>query len=132
VAKRTFYHVSPAVNRESILQHGLDRSRGAQAWPSDYDYPPGIYLFGDLEDAWLYRMDDLRGVVGVEAADIYEVELDEDDLLHDPGVHANQDLWYVDVPVPRSNVRLLEPAKHSWRTRTDPYLPSAPHREPGP
>lgn len=47
----TFFHAAPRHARESILQHGLDATKGAKMW-EQADYPTGNYLYRTYDDAY--------------------------------------------------------------------------------
>jgi len=117
VSRRTLYHVSPSVNRASILAHGLDpRRMGAApgiAGSERRELDGGVCHDRDEVD-WFAEM----GLRHLDAVDVWEID--------DPGSvlqtsTANYD--YLPVPVPPERVRLLE-------TRTAPREPEQPEAMP--
>jgi len=56
LAMPTYYHVTPEHNRDSILQHGLDYTRGEEVWPGEdgEEYQRGNFFWDDKEDAHAY------------------------------------------------------------------------------
>jgi hypothetical protein len=105
------YHVSARANRDSILAHGIDWTRGeplhadlfgGPEYGSD-DYPQANYLFGDRSEldhyAWRFGDDD-------GPADIWQVDLTaiREEPWPDP---QGGNAWTLDDPIPASALRLL-------------------------
>lgn len=102
------WHVTPAVNRRSIDQHGLDWSRmgtvggiaaGAFAPKGTVYAPemPGVFLCGAWED-----VDFFLGFGQHPLVDVWEVDVKGLDLRDGP------DGWLIHLnPIPRDRIRLV-------------------------
>lgn len=111
----TGYHTSPAINRESIEEHGLDPAKGESGY--SIDYPSGVYLFGSRDHAEQYRGireqedSDLYGAAEDTSYDMYEVTVPKksvrQDPFHDDESGLGKTSVYVPGPVPRSSLRRL-------------------------
>lgn len=97
------FHVSSALNRESIRAHGLDWTRmGAAPGIAGSTRPEakGIFLCPDRYEAdWFAQMNKTGGPVDIWAVD----GIDEDDL-----VPNGSGFGYFPTPVPASQITLVE------------------------
>lgn len=106
-ATGTWFHVTFAENRESIMRHGLDWRRmagGGIAGSIEAEWP-GVFLCADLEDA-----DSFAGMGRRDLVDIWAVELDGVWLEGDPGsAGGGGDNWMIcPEPIAPSRLRLVE------------------------
>ncbi|HEY6276534.1 MAG TPA: hypothetical protein VIX86_09405 [Streptosporangiaceae bacterium] len=121
------FHVSSAVNRESILAHGLDWTRmGAAPGIAGSVVPEehGVFLCRDeFEAGWFVQMNSTGGPVDVWAV----AGIDEQQLIT-----AGSGFRYLPAPIPRSQVTLLErspdqpaPARRRHHTNKQQKQPPA-------
>jgi hypothetical protein len=106
--------VSPASNRASILEHGLDwalgrpqhlQLLGGPDYGSD-DYPQANYLFAT--EAWAQQYAaQLDWEPDGAAADIWQIDLTRIDEEPWPDPQGVGDAWTLDEPVPAHALRLL-------------------------
>lgn len=99
------YHVAPSSARESIMQHGIDHTKGQSG--TDYitvGNEPGNYLWANHDDA-LYSKETHEENLG-EPWDVWEVRGDGLALQHDPYWEQNPDTvepmaqaYYVREPI---------------------------------
>jgi hypothetical protein len=103
---RTYFHVTPSVNRDSIEEHGLDwKLMGATNGVAGGRRKPevaGIYLCDDKWDVdWFAEM---AVSAGHPAVDVWEVSLDEETSLVED---ESSGYLYLPQPIPRSEIRLI-------------------------
>jgi hypothetical protein len=100
-------HVSPAANRASIAQHGLDwrRMRGTGIAGSAEPEAEGIFLCAGREDAEFFA--GMRS----DPCDVWSINVDGLWLEGDPGCDGGgSDEWViVPEPIAPTRVRLIEP-----------------------
>jgi hypothetical protein len=97
------YHVTSALNRESILTHGLDWTRmGAVPGIAGSSVPEenGIFLARDeFEASFFVRMNNADGPV-----DVWAVDGIDPDLL----VESGSGFEYLPATIPRSQLTLID------------------------
>ena len=106
----TFYHVTSAVNRDSILNHGLDWQRGSGGIAGSLaPEQPGVFLCRDRGEADFFVQMGKRRFV---ALDIWEVTLDDDrcgELLNSDQLGRGVDGFFCWMEaIPRSRLCLVE------------------------
>lgn len=127
-APTEMYHAAPRHMRESILQHGLDHSKGQRVWMDDEDeegnavdpYPAGNYLYHDYDDAyWQGRtyempMED-RGQFDLghdwDEADLWKVNTDGLNLTQDP---RHPQAMYHPEPITPDRLSLVPENWREW------------------
>jgi len=82
------YHASNFDSDISIEENGLNRSLGTKQYPN-HNYPDGIYLFDNLDDAKRYA------VIMLDNGDVYEVDIKGLDVQDDPEETKNS--WFEGV-----------------------------------
>ena len=87
---KVFYHVSPRIAQKEILEKGLETHSPIG------DYPIGVYLFLDLDNANFFaetkrERDEEEYGYGEGDQDIYEVRVDTSSLIDDPAVTDDDD-----------------------------------------
>jgi len=105
------FHVTRAINRSSIRNHGLDWRRMKHSGIANSDVPEadGIFLARDRDEAaWFVRMGRGSG----EAIDVWEVTLDEEFDVWDPPedlpVYESIEGYLCHTkPIPPGKLRLL-------------------------
>lgn len=90
------YHVSLCLNRESIIQNGLNFS-GISPWEDEY--PKGNYLWFSLKDAKRY------GFGNGDPFDIWEVNISEYEIENDP---ITKNAILIKTPISTKDISLLE------------------------
>lgn len=93
----TAWHVTSSVNRQSILEHGLDWRRMGEA--------------GGVASGVIYRGPEMEAVFLLEAAD-------QADFFIGFGTHPRFDVWQVDV-----DGLVIEPGPDGWVIHHQPIPP---------
>lgn len=123
-AGQVMYHVAPRRVRESILANGLAPYWGdpnpdpadVAEWDEDYmlsgqDYPPGVHLWNNLEDAGRYRNPQQDDLWEVDASGLPlqpdDWPHDEDEHLRDPSLPNYANSMVHDQLIPPNRLRLL-------------------------
>lgn len=92
------YHVSHALNRESIKELGLIPGKGPTPWPED-NYPKGIYIFDSLKLALRY------GFGNGDPFDVWVISTAGYALKEDP---VTRGAFYITEHVDVKDIRLFE------------------------
>lgn len=92
---KTFYHVAPASARESIMQHGLDPTRGSSPWPdlnaNRPGFPVGNYMWDNPESAKGYLASQAMSALRRPGGDRYNPKHMSTEDFMDYGIHADND-----------------------------------------
>lgn len=102
----TLYHISPTLNRESILATGLELRNQEHA---NIARVPRVYFFETLEQAQDYAFWSAYDVK--KEIDIWEVTLDENHVLlpdRHPEMVKNYDAWMSESAIDVSQLSLVE------------------------
>ncbi len=112
------FHVTSALNRESILAHGLDWTRmGAAPGIAGSPVPEeqGVFLCrNEFEAGWFVQMNNTGGPVDVWAV----AGIDEDELID-----AGSGFGYFPARIPRSQITLAD-----WPSDEPAPAPRGQHR----
>jgi hypothetical protein len=100
-----WYHATPSENIENINKNGLTPVSSGNQW-KDNEYPKGIYLFGDKDDAILYS------AINLGIGDVYEVNTEGITLYDDPEDKEDSEFEdstsvYTTENIPLSKIKLI-------------------------
>lgn len=100
------YHASPNEYKESILKRGLVPKMGDKQWKEN-NYPDGIYVFDDLEEAIKYT------VLILDGGDVWQIDTTNLDLIVDPESTKDSNFeeansYYIKENIPKEKIQLIE------------------------